>query len=201
MMNTEPSFVKANGWTVERTRPKEPHRWTSSPRRCGGSARTGLSLTEVARRAGIAKSTLSQLESGTGNPSVETLWALGVALGVPFGRLVDPPGPQVRVIRAGEGPITAERRLRRDPARRARRARAATCTGSQGARAARASEPHMAGTVEHLVVGTGRMLAGPAGAPVELGPGDYLVYPGDVPHVFEALEPRTLARCWVSEHP
>ena len=33
--------------------------------------RTGLSLTEVARRAGLAKSTLSQLESGTGNPSLE----------------------------------------------------------------------------------------------------------------------------------
>src|SRR6266513_5071673 len=72
--------------------------------------RSGLSLTEVARRAGIAKSTLSQLESGVGNPSVETLWALGVALGVPFSRLVDQPRPVVRVIRAGEGPVTyAER--------------------------------------------------------------------------------------------
>ena len=40
-------------------------------------ARTGLSLTELAKRAGIAKSTLSQLENGTGNPSLETLWALG----------------------------------------------------------------------------------------------------------------------------
>lgn len=29
--------------------------------------RTGLSLAEIARRAGIAKSTLSQLESGNGN--------------------------------------------------------------------------------------------------------------------------------------
>ena len=47
-------------------------------------ARAGVSLTELARRAGIAKSTLSQLESGSGNPSVETLWALGTALGVPF---------------------------------------------------------------------------------------------------------------------
>ena len=54
---------------------------------------SGLSLTEVARRAGIAKSTLSQLESGTGNPSVETLWAICVALDVPFSRLVDPPRP------------------------------------------------------------------------------------------------------------
>ena len=40
--------------------------------------RVGLSLSELAKRAGIAKSTLSQLESASGNPSVETLWALGV---------------------------------------------------------------------------------------------------------------------------
>ncbi|MGH2602889.1 MAG: helix-turn-helix domain-containing protein, partial [Dehalococcoidia bacterium] len=66
-------------------------------------SRTGLSLSEVAKRAGIAKSTLSQLESGSGNPSVETLWALGVALDVPFSRLVDPPAPLVRIVRAGEG--------------------------------------------------------------------------------------------------
>src|SRR5206468_9737123 len=66
--------------------------------------RSGLSLTELARRAGIAKSTLSQLESGTGNPSVETLWALGVALDVPFARLVEPQRTQVQVIRAGKGP-------------------------------------------------------------------------------------------------
>ena len=69
--------------------------------------RTGLSLTEVARRAGIAKSTLSQLESGTGNPSVETLWAICVALDVPFSRLLDPPRPHTQVIRADEGPTVA----------------------------------------------------------------------------------------------
>ena len=58
---------------------------------------------------------------------METLWTLGVALGVPVSRLVDPPRPDVRVIRAGEGP------------------------------------------------------------------GDYVVYPGDVPHVFDGLEPDTTA--------
>jgi quercetin dioxygenase-like cupin family protein len=26
---------------------------------------------------------------------------------------------------------------------------------------------------------------------VELGPGDYVTYPGDIPHVFDALEPDT----------
>src|SRR5690606_22628052 len=72
--------------------------------------RAGLSLTEVARRAGVAKSTLSQLEAGTGNPSVETLWALGVALEVPFSRLVDPPTAPVHVLRAGEGTAIASER-------------------------------------------------------------------------------------------
>ena len=164
--------------------------------------RSGLSLTELARRAGIAKSTLSQLESGVGNPSVETLWALGVALGVPFSRLVDQPRPAVRVIRSGEGPVTYSERANY----------AATLLAScpPGARhdvyrieaepgQARASEPHMPGVVEHVVLSTGRALVGVADEPVELGPGDYIRYAADLPHVFEALEPGTLA-VLLSEH-
>ncbi|WP_210454795.1 helix-turn-helix domain-containing protein, partial [Pantoea ananatis] len=65
--------------------------------------RTGLSLAEIARRAGIAKSTLSQLESGNGNPSLETLWSLCVALDIPFARLLEPQQPTTQVIRRGEG--------------------------------------------------------------------------------------------------
>ena len=37
--------------------------------------RHGISLAELARRANLAKSTLSQLEAGVGNPSIETVWA------------------------------------------------------------------------------------------------------------------------------
>ncbi|MFF7991383.1 helix-turn-helix domain-containing protein [Kitasatospora xanthocidica] len=158
--------------------------------------RSGLSMAELARRAGIAKSTLSQLESGAGNPSVETLWALGVALNVPFSRLVDPPRPVVKVIRAGEGPVTHSERADY----------AATVLSSCPPNArrdiyrieaqpgeTRASDPHMPGTVEHVMIGSGRALAGPTEAPVELGPGDYVSYPGDAPHVFRALAPNTLA--------
>lgn len=158
--------------------------------------RGGLSMAELARRAGIAKSTLSQLESGAGNPSVETLWALAVALNVPFSRLVDPPRPAVKVIRAGEGPVTHSERADY----------AATVLSSCPPNArrdiyrieaqpgeTRASDPHMPGTVEHVLVGSGRALAGPTEAPVELGPGDYVSYPGDAPHVFRALAPDTLA--------
>ncbi len=164
--------------------------------------RAGLSLTELARRAGIAKSTLSQLESGVGNPSVETLWALGVALGVPFSRLVDQPRPVVRVIRSGEGLVTYSERANY----------AATLLAScpPGARRdiyrievqpgePRLSEPHNPGATEHLVLSTGRALVGPAGEPAELGPGDYIAYPGDAPHIFKALEPDTTA-VMIMEH-
>jgi transcriptional regulator with XRE-family HTH domain len=90
--------------------------------------RVGLSLSELAKRAGIAKSTLSQLESANGNPSVETLWALGVALDVPFSRLVDPPVPRVQVIRAGEGPAIYSTWSRAPRASQSRTCRAPSST-------------------------------------------------------------------------
>ncbi|WP_183091579.1 XRE family transcriptional regulator [Streptomyces radicis] len=156
----------------------------------------GLSLTELARRAGIAKSTLSQLESGSGNPSVETLWALGVALGVPFSRLVDPPRPRIRVVRRGEGPVTHS-----DQADYSAALLAAGATHTRrdlyridaSPGRPRLSEPHLPGTTEHVVLCTGRALAGPTEEPVELDPGDYVAYPGDAPHLFEALAPDTTA--------
>lgn len=164
--------------------------------------RAGLSLAEVARRAGIAKSTLSQLESGAGNPSVETLWALGVALDVPFSRLVDPPRPNVQVIRAGEGPAVASEQanyvatlLASSPPYARRDIYLITTEPGS----ARESEPHMPGVVEHVVLSSGRAEVGVTEAPVELSPGDYIAYPGDVKHVFRALEPNTVA-VLVSEH-
>ncbi|WP_216206135.1 helix-turn-helix domain-containing protein [Amycolatopsis aidingensis] len=165
-------------------------------------ARAGLSLTEVARRAGVAKSTLSQLETGTGNPSVETLWALGVALDVPFSRLVEPPRPRVRVIRAGEGPAVASEHadyvatlLASCPPNARRDLYLITVEPG----APRESDPHMPGVVEHVVLCSGRALIGVSTEPVELSPGDYVAYPGDLPHVFHALEPGTVA-VLVSEH-
>ncbi|MGH3167740.1 MAG: helix-turn-helix domain-containing protein [Trebonia sp.] len=154
--------------------------------------RAGMSLTELARRAGIAKSTLSQLEAGSGNPSLETLWSLGVALGVPLSRLVEPPKRPVTVIRADEGAA-----MQTEDAEYAAVLLTACPPGARRdiyrVRAQPGSpylaRPHVPGTVEHLVLGTGRVLAGPAGETVELGPGDYMLYPADVPHVFDALEP------------
>lgn len=161
-----------------------------------------LSLTELAKRAGVAKSTLSQLESGSGNPSIETLWALAVALGVPFSRLVDPPRPHLRVVRAGEASIIRSQRSSFGAAL------LSSCPS--GARrdlhlihvdpgAARHADAHIPGTVEHVVVTAGALRTGPEPDPVELGVGDYASFSGDVPHLYEGLEPGTTA-VLVMEH-
>jgi transcriptional regulator with XRE-family HTH domain len=158
--------------------------------------RAGLSLSELAKSAGVAKSTLSQLEAGVGNPSVETLWALAAALDVPVSRLIEAPRARVGVIRAGEGPSTRAERgnyvatlLAASPAHARRDIyRLRVQPGKP-----RVSKPHMPGTTEHLVLATGRARVGPVDAPVELFPGDFISYAGDVPHLFEALEPETTA--------
>lgn len=165
-------------------------------------ARTGLSIAEVARRAGVAKSTLSQLEAASGNPSVETLWALAVALNVPFGRLVEPARPRVQVIRAGEGPAVASERsdyvatlLASCPPNTRHDLYLLTAQPGEP----RESDPHMPGVIEHVVLGRGRALVGVTAEPVELCPGDYVAYPGDEAHIFRALEPDTMAFL-ASEH-
>jgi quercetin dioxygenase-like cupin family protein len=108
----------------------------------------------------------------------------------------------VQVIRAGEGPAVGSEQsdyratllaasppgVRRD---------VYSVAAEPGTR--RSSEPHPPGVVEHVVISAGRALAGIADEPVELHPGDYICYPGDVPHVFQALEPGTRA-VLVSEH-
>lgn len=177
---------------MERTEPRE----TIAAALRRERERLGVSLTELARRAGVAKSTLSQLESATGNPSIETLWALAVALDVPFSRLVDPPSAPVQVIRAGQGPTvysehaaytgtllsTCPPGARRD---------LHVITAEPGA--AREAHAHIRGTTEHLVVLAGRWRVGPAGAEVDLDPGDYVRFSGDRAHTYTALVPGSSA--------
>lgn len=154
--------------------------------------RAGVSLSELARAAGVSKSTLSQLEAGAGNPSVETLWAVASALGIPFARLVETRTTPVQVIRAADRASI--------PSTQADYAAALLAPGRSHERRdvfvielepgePRRADPHPSGSVEHAVVAAGRVRVGPVSGPVEAGPGDYVSFPGDVAHSYEALEP------------
>ncbi len=158
--------------------------------------RAALSVSELARRAGISKATVSQLESGSGNPSVETLWALGVALGVPFAVLVDQQTNAPTLIRADD--------LAGVPSSAAAYSATLLSASPPGARRdvyliqaepgdPRRSDPHHPGTTEHVVLISGQARIGPTDEPVLLNPGDYLSYAGDAPHVFEAVVSGTSA--------
>ena len=48
----------------------------------------GLSLSATGARAGLSKTILATIESGAGNPSLETLWRIARALDVTVGTLL-----------------------------------------------------------------------------------------------------------------
>ena len=69
----------------------------TSPPRCAATARrtTSRSATSAAL-TGLSKTSLARLEAGDGNPSLETLWRLGQALGLTIGQLLEGAGSGAR---------------------------------------------------------------------------------------------------------
>jgi transcriptional regulator with XRE-family HTH domain len=67
------------------------------------SRRGRLSLESLAERAGVSVGQLSQVENGTGNPSVEVLMRIAQALGLELSDLVElPPAGHTYVVRVGD---------------------------------------------------------------------------------------------------
>ena len=66
------------------------------------------SLSELSRSANVSKSTLSEIERGQGNPSLDTLWSIAVALGIHLSVLFDDPAPSpVALLRYADAPVIA----------------------------------------------------------------------------------------------
>ncbi|MDA3648808.1 XRE family transcriptional regulator [Saccharopolyspora indica] len=158
-----------------------------------------LSLSETARRAGIGKATLSELEAGRRNPTLETLYALAGVLGVPLGRLLvaepEPDAePAVVVNRAGgaelSGQVVEVQLMDRVVAGGQRQEiyRLRVRAGSKYVSAA-----HRPRVVEQLLVHSGTLVTGPESAPETLGPGDYIRFDGGVDHVYQAPADDVLA--------
>ncbi|KAK1184920.1 XRE family transcriptional regulator [Streptomyces sp. NBS 14/10] len=143
----------------------------------------GVSGSELARRAGLSKATLSQLEAGKGNPTIETLDALAIALRIPLTDLLTrdtDPGP---VFVAGTD--LAEHDVGRELLRRISSGHSLEIWRLRmPAHTELAGVPHATGTVEHLLVATGRLTAGPTDSPRLLGSGDLLAFAGDAPHIY-----------------
>ena len=146
-----------------------------------------LSLGALAQRSGLAKQTLANLESGTGNPTIETLLAVSRALGVSATWLLAEWGSPVIVQRSGNATWEEGRGSRR------RRLDDIFGTGdvqSSLLELTAAAEPlpgQAPGTLLHAFVISGRVLAGTVDDQHRLAAGDFIRFPGDVPHVLGAV--------------
>lgn len=144
-----------------------------------------MSAAELARRAGLSKATLSGLESGTGNPTIDTLDAVAQALGVPLADILTAPEPAGSTLIPGtdtpDEPVAWELLQRVAAGHQVETWRLRLAPG-----AAFDGVPHAEGTREQIVVAHGGVRAGHLDDLHDLTPGDCLVFDGTVPHSYLA---------------
>lgn len=147
----------------------------------------GLTASELARRADLSKGSLSRIESGKGNPTIGSLEAISFALRLPLSDLLTGDRGSEIVHLAGtahDGGQVQRELLKRIPAGRTIevwRLRMPPSTSLAGV-------PHAAGTIEHLVVASGALRAGPNDSLATIVAGDLLTFPGDGPHAYRTSE-------------
>jgi transcriptional regulator with XRE-family HTH domain len=147
----------------------------------------GMSLGDLASASGAGKATLSRIEAERGNPTVETLYALADALGVPFGALTAEAAPEARHVRAVDVPRVGGSIEARVLTQIAGGALVEALEATFPVGQVRSASPHPAGVTEHLLLTDGRLRAGPVHALTDLAPGDVLRFAGDVAHQYAAI--------------
>lgn len=140
----------------------------------------GLSLSALAAAAGIGKGSLSELESGRRNPTLDTLYAVAGPLGVPLAVLLD---FDAGAVAADDGFEAVLLHTERTPT-----ATSEVYLLRVDAGITRSSPAHQAGVVEQLVVLAGSCRVEYGGQVVEVATGGHASWPADVPHRYTAGE-------------
>ncbi|MDJ1372427.1 helix-turn-helix domain-containing protein [Gulosibacter molinativorax] len=145
-------------------------------------AERGMSLSELARRSGIGKGTVSELENGLRGARLDTLFALSTALEVPLGALVPDRAGEALTAVSGASVSAIPLGTWTTDAGMIEAYRATISPQRQH------SSPHHAGVEETVTVVRGRVHAGVEGDERELGLGESIRYPGELPHTFAAVD-------------
>jgi transcriptional regulator with XRE-family HTH domain len=161
-----------------------------------------LSMSALARLTSTSKATLSAIENGHGNPTVETLALLAGALNVSLSELLEEVEVGevriVRVSRADDRPVGGPGRRRLEVTAELHGS-AEVFELSLPARHVHRMPARAAGARQGVIVLQGKLIAGPVERISELVTGDYASFPADVPHLYEAAG--TAARLLVIEYP
>lgn len=140
----------------------------------------GYSLSALAERAAISKSTLSQLEAGKGNPTIETLWTLANTLGVAFSELLSEDEDGMTVSEPGGGGVQLMVRGQQSP-----RVEVYLMHLAPGEIKYSRSHPH--GVRERVMVVEGTLRVGTTQALAVCRPGEQHEFDADFEHRYEAL--------------
>ena len=150
----------------------------------------GLSLGNLAEKAGISKTSLSKIEAGLGNPSLDVLCRIAQALNIPVGTLMaEDEHPQLQVIRSGEGQIVqSDSGLWIRPLLiEGRNQRTELYELVLPPDVTYRSVAHPPGTEEVIFCLSGDLRLGPVGQIVPLQPGDTVWFLADLPHLYESI--------------
>jgi len=161
------------------------------------SLRHTRTLTQgtLAQAAGVPRSTIANLESGAGNPSLAVLVKVAAALGVPIDELLASPRalvrrwPAVEVATRVKGRGVSIRALVPEPVPDEVMEVMDFAPG-----AVMAGTPHLPGTREFFTCLDGRVNLMVAGDRHELAEGDVLAFPGNLPHSYQNADALARAR-------
>ncbi|GEE02366.1 hypothetical transcriptional regulator [Gordonia spumicola] len=151
-------------------------------------AARSLTLSELARRAGVGKGTLSEIEGGRRNPTIETLYALCAPLDVPLTALLgESPGAHGA---AAGGMLTVLLSMRRLPpsSDHPRGAVVEVFRLEFPAGAHHVAPAHGPGVREQLSVVAGTVRAGAVDEPFDVRAGSTHAWTSDGDHVYEAVD-------------
>jgi transcriptional regulator with XRE-family HTH domain len=157
-----------------------------------------MTLSALAEQAGVAKSTVSLIERGQGNPSIDTVWALASALGVPFTSLFhdEPPADDMSLVREddasvialGDAGLEADGLIVRHMLTRTGGALIEIYTLVLDDGAVRHAQAHVAGLFEHITIAAGTVEISADSFTETLGQGDLISFRADRPHTYRVLD-------------
>lgn len=145
-----------------------------------------LSQLQLSRQANIPRSTLTNIESGVGNPSLNNLVRISSALGVSIEELLSRPRTDCQLIKSADVPV-----LNRSQGRvQLHKLLPDKIKGIEIDRMVLAPEaimgghPHLDGTKEYLTVIQGEIIVHVAGDSFTVKQDDVFAFPGNQPHSY-----------------
>jgi|SoiMethySBSTD1v2_1073268.scaffolds.fasta_scaffold06314_13 transcriptional regulator with XRE-family HTH domain len=148
----------------------------------------GLTLEKLATLSGVSRAMLSQIELEQSTPTINVLWKIARALGVPFSALISQPttsavtvlpASRARILLSQDGTFSSRALFPFDRARSVEFYELKLASHS-----AEHAEAHAPGTIENLVVASGSLEMTVGADKHVLGAGDSIVFQADVPHVY-----------------